>query len=258
VPHPDGGLVRGDLRALGGRIFTGHGFDTCVAPPARTMRAWRRSSPYGAVGVYIGGRARGCPGQPHLTRSWTSEVHGMGWEFLPIYVGSQAPCVSSERKRRFAMSRTHPTRQGTAEGHDAVARARALGMGPSSAIYLDMEAYNERNTRCAATTLKFVRAWNRALREEGYISGFYSSAGSGITHMERVRRAGSGDLPQALWFAHWGVPASVHSERRIGRHAWQPHRRIHQYAGNVTRTYGGRRLNIDRNMVDAPVANLGW
>ncbi|WP_254665864.1 DUF1906 domain-containing protein [Streptomyces sp. WMMB 322] len=217
------------------------------------MRAWHGTSPFGAVGVYIGGHGRACPDQPNLTDSWVRSVDRMGWKVLPIYVGSQSPCVEAERKRRYAMSHKAPGRRGEREGRDAVAAAEKLGMAEHSAIYLDMEAYDNSSTRCAATTLRFVQGWNRAVRKAGYHPGFYSSANSGIAHMNGARKAGSKDLPAAVWFADWKAPASL-NHKYLDAGAWHPHRRIHQHDGNVTRTYGGRRLNIDRNLVDAPVA----
>ncbi|WP_338146292.1 glycoside hydrolase domain-containing protein [Streptomyces boncukensis] len=250
-------LIRGDPRRFGARIFTGRAFDTCQAPPYATMRAWKRSSPYGAAGVYIGGRGRGCPNQRYLTPSWVRDVHRLGWRLLPLYVGSQAPCVIASHKRKFAMSHSSPYQRGVREGQDAVRQARRLGMAPRSAVYLDMEAYRLSDRRCADTTLRFVQGWNTAVRKERYIPGFYSSADSGIAHLERARAAGARRLPTALWFARWGVRASTQDEPRLHPRAWQPHRRAHQFAGNVKRTYGSRTLTIDRNVVDAPVAVLG-
>ncbi|MFG3254127.1 DUF1906 domain-containing protein [Streptomyces sp. NPDC048172] len=250
-------LIQGDPRRFGARTFSGHAFDACQAPSYATMRAWRKSSPYGAVGVYIGGRGRGCPNQKNLTPSWTRGVHRMGWKMLPLYVGSQSPCVIAKHKRKFAMSHSSPYTRGRREGMDAVQRARALGMVPRTTIYLDMEAYRQKESRCAATTLRFIQGWDAAVRQQRYIPGFYSSADSGITHIERARAAGSRGLPTALWFARWRVPASTGSERRIHPLAWQPHRRIHQFTGNVKRTYGGHTLHIDQNLVDAPVAVMG-
>src|SRR5262249_43726610 len=54
---------------VGPETFTGYGFDACSAPSSRSMRAWRESSSFEAVGVYIGGRNRGCS-QPNLTATW--------------------------------------------------------------------------------------------------------------------------------------------------------------------------------------------
>ena len=250
-------LIQGDPSAFGAQTFQGKAFDACQAPSLATMRAWRKSSPYRAVGVYIGGRGRGCPVQKNLTPSWTREVHRMGWKMLPVYVGSQAPCVIAKHKRKFAMSHSSPTARGRSEGLDAVRQARRLGMVPRTTIYLDMEAYRLKDTRCTATTLRFVQGWNAAVRQQRYVPGFYSSADSGITHMEKARAGGSRQLPTALWFARWNVPASTNAESRISGQAWQPHRRIHQYKGNVKRKYGGHTLSVDENLVDGPVAVMG-
>ncbi|AXK36826.1 DUF1906 domain-containing protein [Streptomyces armeniacus] len=239
--------------ASGARVFQGEGFDTCLTPPLDTMRAWT-ASPYRAVGVYIGGRGRACPNQPNLDRDWVRGVTGLGWRLLPLYVGSQSPCVHSERKRRYAIDAGRAWQQGVREGRDAVARARELGMAANSAIYLDMEAYDQRDAKCGRTTLKFVRGWNREVRRLDYVPGFYSSAISGISHLERVRSAGERDLPAAIWFARWRVGPNLHGEPALAPGAWQPHRRIHQYEGNVKQTFGGRTLQIDKNVVDAPVA----
>ncbi|MDJ1136199.1 DUF1906 domain-containing protein [Streptomyces iconiensis] len=257
APGDTPSLIRGDPRNFGAQIFRGYAFDTCQAPSATTMRAWKRASPYGAVGVYIGGRGRACPNQTHLSPSWVKATHGMGWKFLPLYVSSQSPCVGASHKRKVVMSTSAPYQQGRREGLDAVRQAKRYGMVRRSAIYLDMEAYNYRNTRCGATTLRFIQGWNSAVRARGYVAGFYSSADSGIAHMEKARASGARGLPTALWFARWKVPKSVDNERNLNRRAWQPHRRIHQFTGNVNRTYGGRSVNIDQNLVDAPVAVIG-
>ncbi|WP_028815070.1 DUF1906 domain-containing protein [Streptomyces flavidovirens] len=234
--------------------FRGRAFDTCKAPPVSTLRAWR-SSPYRAVGVYFGGRGRACPKQRHLSRRWAADVTRLGWKVLPIFVGSQSPCVHAKNKRHVRIGRA-PWRQGKREARQAVRAAKALGMLTGSALYLDMEAYNVRNSRCARTTLDFVRGWNREVRKYAYLPGFYSSAESGVQHMERSRRAGVTDLPSAMWFARWDGKPSLYGERVLAKWAWSPHRRIHQYAGNVTERHGGRRLTIDRNSADAPVARI--
>lgn len=235
--------------------FRGRAFDTCETPPLATMRAWRASK-YRAVGVYYAGRGRGCPVQRYLNRRWVKAVHRMGWRVIPIYVGSQSPCVFARHKQHVRVGR-HPWSQGEREARHAVREARALGLGRGSAIYLDIEAYEHRNARCATETLRYVRGWNRELRGLGFVPGYYSSAESGVRHMERARKARIADLPTVMWFARWHIGPSVHREPALHPAAWQPHRRIHQYAGNVAERHGGHRLVIDRNEVDAVVARLG-
>ncbi|MFR9673171.1 DUF1906 domain-containing protein [Streptomyces sp. TR06-5] len=236
-------------------VFTGRAFDTCQAPSTRTMEAWT-ASPYRAVGVYIGGRGRACPDQQHLTPGWVRSVTAMGWYLLPLYVGSQSPCVHSDRKRSYALDPWRAEEQGASEGRDAVRSAQDLGMQPGSPLYLDMEAYDQDNTRCARNTLRFVQAWNREVRRLGYLPGFYSSAGSGVAHMQQARNGGRRNLPEILWFARWNTAPDVRDEPVLNPGDWQPHRRIHQYRGNVTETHGGHRITIDRNWMDAPVAKI--
>ncbi|MEU2563503.1 DUF1906 domain-containing protein [Streptomyces longispororuber] len=236
-------------------VFRGRAFDTCMTPSAGAMRRWL-ASPYRAVGVYFGGRGRACPKQPRLTPAWVEEVDEMGWKVLPLYVGSQSPCVRARNKQHVRMG-GDPGRQGAREGYDAVRRAEALGFGQDSPLYLDMEAYAYRNKKCARATLTFVRAWNREVRSEGYVPGFYSSADSGVRHMESARRAGVADLPSVMWFARWNQRPDLYGEPVLARNAWRPARRIHQYAGNVKERHGGLTMRIDRNLVHAPVAQLG-
>ncbi|MEU3430103.1 DUF1906 domain-containing protein [Streptomyces gardneri] len=234
--------------------FAGKAFDTCEAPSLAVMRAWL-SSPYRAVGVYFGGRGRGCPVQKELTPAWVASAHAMGWKLLPLFVGSQAPCVHSAAKRPYAIG-SRPSSQGVQEAGDAVRAARALGIGASSPLYLDIEAFRLEDTSCAATTLSFVRAWNREVRRLGYLPGYYSSADTGIRQIERERKAGTQDLPSVLWFARWRGEPALYTETSLHPEAWMPHARIHQYVGNVAESYGGRRMLIDRNAVDAPVARV--
>lgn len=235
--------------------FRGWAFDTCLTRSTDTMRRWRQSK-YGAVGVYFGGRGRACKRQPHLNHAWMRAVKGMGWRVLPLYVGSQSPCVVAKNKKNVRIGR-QPWSQGKQEGRDAVRAAKAVGIQQDSPLYLDMEAYAYRDKSCANTTLSFVRSWDREVRRQGYVPGFYSSADSGVRHMEAARRAGVGDLPSVMWFARWRTKPHLYGEPSLSDNAWRPARRIHQYAGNVKERHGGRTLVIDRNLVHAPVARIG-
>ncbi|MFE5941116.1 DUF1906 domain-containing protein [Streptomyces sp. NPDC056480] len=251
APAPASG---GDAAAPALVHYVGRAFDTCEAPSLTVMKAWR-SSPYGAVGIYFGGRGRGCPTQRELNPTWVASVDAMGWRLLPLFVGSQAPCVNAAAKRPFAIGGS-PVSQGTREGGEAVRAAQALGLDVSSPLYLDIEAYDPGDAGCAATTLAFVRAWNREVSRLGYVPGYYSSADTGVQDIEAERRAGTQDLPAVMWFARWLGRPALYTEPVLQPEAWTPHARIHQYAGNVTEAYGGRSLSIDRNAMDAPVARV--
>ena len=251
-PHPRVPVSRARPEAL---TFKGRAFDTCRAPSTDTMRRWL-ASPYRAVGVYFGGRGRACRSQPQLSHRWMRKVEDQGWRVLPLYVGSQSTCVFAGNKKSVRIGR-RPWDQGTAEGRDAVKKATALGILPGSPLFLDMEAYAHGKKKCARTTLLFVRGWNREVARRGFLSGFYSSAESGVRHMESSRRAGERDLPSVMWFARWRARTGLDNEPVLRKTAWTPARRIHQYAGNVRERHGGRTLLIDRNLMHAPVARIG-
>ncbi|MEO3972870.1 DUF1906 domain-containing protein [Streptomyces sp. CAU 1734] len=97
-----GTAITPDTTADTAVTYQGLAFDICRVPPLAVMRAWRTSSPYGAVGIPYGGRGRDCPGQQHLTRAWVEKVHRMGWRVLPVFVGSQPPCARDEQPRAAA------------------------------------------------------------------------------------------------------------------------------------------------------------
>ncbi len=230
--------------SAGGSVFTGLGFDACTAPSSRTMAAWRASSPYEAIGVYIGGLNRGCS-QPNLTAGWVSAQTAAGWHLIPTYVGLQAPTSACSSCAKINPSQA--TAQGTAAASDAVAQAAALGMGPGSPIYNDMEAYTQTSSATAAT-LAFLEAWTEKLHSLGYVSGVYSSSASGIEDL--AGQIGTGyNLPDSLWMANWnGRQDTV--DPYLPANAWSEHQRIHQYRGGHDESYGGVTINIDNNYVD--------
>src|SRR5262249_56679090 len=100
---------------------------------SRAMTAWA-TSPYRAVGVYIGGANRACS-QPNLTTTWVGEQVAAGWHLIPTYVGLQAPTSSCGSCAKLSSSKA--TAQGTEAASDAVAKAQSVGIGPGSPIYFD-------------------------------------------------------------------------------------------------------------------------
>ncbi|KRV47426.1 hypothetical protein AQ490_08205 [Wenjunlia vitaminophila] len=239
----------------GPRVFRGWALDTCTAPALDTLAAWYDTTHYRALGIYVGGHARACA-QPRLDRSWVAGADRAGWGLLPLYVGSQPPCVTADTKQEYLIDSEDPRAQARHEAADAVRKARALGIAQGSPLYLDMEHYDSTDSECVHTVLEFTRQWTRSVHAAGYLSGFYSSADSGIRSLAAARRQGQGDLPDVVWFARWNGERTL-DEPLLRPDEWHPHRRIHQYAGDIRETHGGHTLLIDRNMVDAPVAVVG-
>jgi hypothetical protein len=232
--------------------YTGLGFDACAAPSRRSMSAWG-SSPYRAIGVYIGGVNRGCS-QPNLTAAWVGEQTAAGWSLIPTYVGLQAPTSSCGSCAKLSASISTAATQGTEAATDAVAQAGLAGIGAGSPIYFDMESYS-RTASATNATLSFLAAWTARLHALGYASGVYSSGASGIADL--AAKFGSTYLqPDELWFANWNGRASAASDPYVPAGAWEGHR-IHQYDGGHDETYGGVTVDIDNDYVEGATAGTG-
>jgi hypothetical protein len=226
----------------GPSTYTGLGFDACTAPSTRTMTAWA-TSPYRAIGVYIGGLNRACS-QPNLTAEWVGEQVAAGWHLIPTYVGLQAPTSSCTSCAK--LSTGGAAFQGAAAADDAVADAAAIGMGPGSPLYFDMESYTQTSSATNAT-LKFLEAWTTRLHALGYQSGVYSSSASGIEDL--AGRIGSVyTLPDQIWIANWNGSQST-DDSYVPDDAWVG-QRIHQYRGGHDERWGGVTINIDNNYLD--------
>ncbi|HET6571841.1 MAG TPA: DUF1906 domain-containing protein [Solirubrobacterales bacterium] len=230
--------------------YTGLGFDACTAPSRRSMSAWS-SSPYRAIGVYIGGLNRGCS-QPNLTASWVGEQTAAGWHLIPTYVGLQAPTSSCSSCAK--LSAGSATLQGGQAATDAVNDARLVGIGEGSPIYFDMESYT-RTASASSATLAFLGAWTTRLHALGYESGVYSSSASGIADLVG-RLGGLYQLPDHLWMANWNGRRSA-DDPYVPASAWNDHQRIHQYRGGHDESYGGVTINIDNNYVEGATAGSG-
>ncbi|MGW7684407.1 glycoside hydrolase domain-containing protein [Kribbella sp. NPDC054772] len=232
--------------------FTGLAFDTCTAPTLATMTAWR-ASPYKAIGIYIGGVNRSCA-QPQLTASWITSVTAMGWRLVPIYLGLQAPCGT----RKYKMSTTAPNREAARDADDAVAKAKALGILPSSAIYNDMEHYDNTNAVCRSAVLHYLSAWTTELHRQRYVSGVYGHQNSGAPDLAAAYNSSSYARPDALWIARWDNNSSLTNWPTVPNTFWAVGQRGKQYRGDHTETYGGVTLNIDNDRFDAPVASVAY
>jgi uncharacterized protein YraI len=234
--------------------YTGYAFDTCTAPPASTIRAWR-ASPYRALGIYIGGVTRSCE-QPELTPGWVRDVSGQGWRLVPIYKGLQPWCGG--RPTDAKITPDGATSEGTAAGVDAVVSARALGILPGSGLYLDIENYLATDTACRTGVLQFTSGYTRALHRRGYLSGVYANLSSGAKHLAQAYTSPSYARPDALWIARYDRSSALTGWAGVPDSRWAVHQRAKQYRGGHDETYGGVTLNIDNDRFDAPVATVAY
>ncbi len=243
--------------------FKGFGFDQCVAPSSRAMKRWMYHSPFLAVGIYIAGDSRGCRNQPNLTPAWVRQQLRRGWKLLPITLGPQAFCHPGFprygddeviRKRAGADNwYRNARRQGHREAVTSVDAAQALGIRPRSTLWYDLEGFDITRTKCRESALAFLSGWSYKIRKLGYVSGVYSSAGSGLKALDnaRVHRPGRFTFPQRIWIARWDGKANT-STSYLRSDGWRPGGRMKQYRGGHRETHGGVTINIDSNF-----ANLG-
>ena len=226
--------------------YEGKGFDACAAPSQSTMNAWYDSSPYRAIGVYISGGFRACA-QPNLTATWVSNQISKGWHLIPIEVGRQAPC--SDFSSRMSSDPDTARAQGAEAADNSASVAKSLGIVEGSAIYNDIEGYPS-NASCKAAVLSFLSGWTERLHAHGYLSGFYSSGGSGIKDAASAYNDDSYTRVDHIWFAWWNDAADVDAGSYAPAETWASHQRLHQYHGPVNETYGGATINIDRDYLD--------
>lgn len=226
--------------------YLGKGFDTCAAPSQANMNAWRTSSPYRAVGIYISGASRSCA-QPNLTATWVTNQTNNGWRLIPIELGMQAPCGT--RTPKMSSDATTARSQGATAASNAVNAAQALGIGAGSAIYNDIEHYPT-TASCKAAVLSYLSGWTQRLHALGYLSGMYSSGSSGIADVCGAYNDTRYLRLDHLWFAWWNGVADTDAGTYCPDAYYANRQRLHQYSGDVTETWGGVRMSIDRNYLD--------
>ncbi len=254
--------------ATPGAVYNGLGFDVCTTPSVSSLTAWGESSPYGAIGIYIGGANAACLGG-NLDAAWVSIESAAGWHLIPTYVGLQSPYVSGKPSSGCAgcaaMSGTAAiaAAQGTAAAQDAVAQAQAVGIGIGNPIYYDMENYT-RSATSSGAVLAFLQAWTVQLHTDGYLSGVYSSGGSGIADL--VDAYGTTYVePDELWTASWdaaapSTPPSSPANSWVPNPDWAGTHQLLQYYSDPSgkaEVYGGVTIGIDRDYVQAPTAAAG-
>jgi len=225
------------------------GFDTCTAPSLAAMKAWRAK--YAAANIYIGGQEMACD-YGNLSKSWVQSAEAMGWSLMPTFVGLQAPCNSFSDE----INPSQAAAQGLAAANQAMSDASLFGLGKGTPVYFDMEAYNENNSGCVTAVLTFLDAWTRQLNSQGYVSGIYSSAASGITDLQTTTTVANHALaePTAIWFALWDNALNLTGSPYMSTAVWPTASRSKQYAGAKVVSVGGYSIDIDSDLVNSAVA----
>jgi len=236
--------------AITGQPGRGLGFDACTAPSVTAMTDWL-ASPYRVIGTYLGGENWAC-GYGNFNAAWVTRVASEGWRYIPIWVGLQAPC--STIPRVSVINPADAAAEGQADAASAAATAQSFGYSQGSPIYFDMEGYDSSNTTCAQAVLTFLGAWTQGLHAAGYLSGVYSSAGSGISDLASEYGQPGYASPDDVWIADWDGNPEL-TDPYLPDSDWPGHR-LHQFYGGHNETWGGVTLNIDSDSAGGDVAGL--
>ena len=232
-------------------------------------------------GIYISGDSRACRRQPNLTadlghhparqRLAPAADHARPAGLLPPPLPALRQRRDDQPRRRTGTAATpRPASRAPPRPAKTVAAAQALGIVPGSTMWYDLEGFDAGNNRCRESALSFLSAWTRELHALGYVSGVYSSAGSG--HQDARRRPGA-SRPDAVprcptrSGSPGGTARPTPSTSYIRNDGWRPGRRMKQYQGGHDETWGGVTINIDRNYLDlrtpqaprgAPLRGVRW
>jgi hypothetical protein len=259
-----GGSASGEIVGSDTGVSKALGFDSCGGASAETMEAMWSTTNYYYVGAYIGGVTAIEVGCRTPNRTWFSEVHrthppkGLGWDFLPVFDGKQAPCsgnthrFSADPTNSYEAARTEAAKEVDA----AVASAENRGFtNPGSIIYYDLEAYEwPENPNCDGAARAYINVWVKRLHEKyGMAAGLYgSTVGSHLKQFWNIS-----NKPNDAWMAEYGVGKSVYAinTENVPKEYWEQ-RRFHQYQAGATETHNGETITMDRDCAFGIVA--GW
>ena len=163
-------------------------FDECSRRSASTMYTWLTTTPYRAVGFYIGG-AHSCD---QADANWISTVGGYGWKLLPLWVGPQA---ASEGYSSPIGSTGNPEAEGIAEGNAAWQRyCVTLSLSCPTIIYYDLEGVYSRAD--ASDVIPFIKGWVEGLHAHSQQAGVYSNNPDFVDITPTLLQGG---VPDAIW-----------------------------------------------------------
>jgi hypothetical protein len=94
-----------------------------------------------------------------------------------------------------------------------------------------------------------MNAWSATLHHYNYYSGYYSSMGSGGADQVAHYSATAYVRPDYIDYARWDGVATT-TDVAVPSADWPGRRRMKQYSGGHTETYGGVTINIDDDYVD--------
>ncbi len=186
-----------------------------------------------------------------------------GLNFIPTWVGPQAPCTTFRKK--FSPDPATAYQDGINEANLAVDTMASFGLTypdkSGSVIYYDLEAFSG-DQACRDAVKSFMNGWVAQLHVRGNLAGVYGSTGctNGLNLYLTIP-----NVPDVIWPAIWDHNighvdanyeplATVWTAGCISTSSWNNHQRIRQYEGEHNETWGGVTINIDNDVIDGVVS----
>ena len=262
------GTAKGKIPAGTTAVSKGEGFDICQSTTPTALNKWWEKTNYWEVGIYIGGKD-GVEACATPNEEWVSAVHvvhhspgvrEIGWDFIPIFDGSQSPCDEGAANHHFSLNPETATEEGGKEADAAVAAAENRGFTkPGTVIYLDLEGYNYLEPTCDKATKQFVNNWVRKVQSVYHDhAGVYSSAEGADWKAFCGGSGGIANPPDDAWIAQANYEPSVFAvNSNVPSNCWVEEQRLHQWSvGEAEEPIGGPALTIDHDCAWGLVA--GW
>lgn len=223
------------------------GWDACSASVSTAQAFWT-NTPYWNMGLYLGGSSYGSS-----CKRWSSsevgQLRSMGYKFLPLWVGPQAPCNGWASSFSYDQSTAYS--QGRNEAVAVYNTIVGLGWDTLNApIIYDLEAFNTGNGSCLNAAKSFINGWVYQLHvAPAQMAGVYgSSCGSGLSSYASI-----GNVPDFIHGADWNGNPSTSDLACIPSSYWTNRQRHKQYNGGHNETWNGVTMNIDSDCSNGPV-----
>ncbi|QJD68454.1 DUF1906 domain-containing protein [Xanthomonas campestris pv. badrii] len=155
------------------------GFDTDQFPGLPALDWLKTHTELAWCGYYL------APAPSHADTGWMGQraaLIAQGWGLAPVYLGQQTIGPGSHDVT---------ARQGSSDGAQAAALARAEGFPQGAVVYLDWEDGGSP----PQAAIDYIRLWIAALVENGYSPGLYCSHARAV---ELLSRIGPGPSPR-VW-----------------------------------------------------------
>jgi hypothetical protein len=223
------------------------GWDACGASISKAQAFWT-NTPYWNMGLYLGGSSYGT-GCKRWSSSEVGQLRSMGYKFLPLWVGPQAPCNGWSSSFSYNTSTAYS--QGANEAISVYNAIVALGWDTLNApMIYDLEAFNTGDSSCMNAAKSFIDGWVHQLHASpAQKAGVYgSSCGSGLDAYSTIA-----NVPDFIHGANWSGNKSTSTLACITSTHWTQRQRHKQYQGGHNETWNGVTMNVDSDCSNGPV-----